>query len=754
MGKTWLVQQLHAEVASWGDVVPLRLSFDEASCPTTLSQSFDAFVQLVESLGELLFAGSGRESLFGEFANELSRAEQERALMSIDADVRVDARRAEVKEDARVGAFDATIDAGGIEELLLGEKFRIVASAFVSRYKRIVKRRSGLVTVDGFDTVAGSALSRWVMSLLAQLPNTLVVIVRSPGVAAPGLAGVTPERKRLEPFSRAEVGELLTCCLPDATVDPRLVKIVHGWSEGHAFSVGLAAKYLTTLPEPEPEAFEAHLARLPEDYTAQRIELALEIVRAPGVAELADEASAIAVTRRFDIDLFTALAAAEALPLTPAESVERLQEAGLVEPAGPGSYRVHSFIREPLVQRLAPAHRRQLHRRAADHYYSLLTTDEPDLHDSARPYDNWYRYEKPAWQAQLREWLYHNRAAAATEGEHREVRLQFARVFFDAFWWWGCYLPFPFCPDLLADWRRMREDDDDWVDDLALLLDAYPPGHRKHGAGRWADVRAALLGVRGSCGLDGDADALEEPDERHTRGLIDNFLAHSVRYREMSGEAERARGYEQALAYYEEAARLFEREAETWELAWTLFETAELHADQGELDRARASWRDAVALAVDEDDWELTANLHRLVADLRWKEGSAAEAFDAHGRAVLHAYLFQCKTPSRRPDAYTVTFYVEQLERVFERLTTLKRAALEDAVARLAAPFGFAPPAVADVAAALTTDEHARLAGLVFPAAPDDDQLMEVRSSFTRGIHLLAEDLGADPARDLEQVEP
>jgi hypothetical protein len=159
-------------------------------------------------------------------------------------------------------------------------------------------------------------------------------------------------------------------------------------------------------------------------------------------------------------------------------------------------------------------------------------------------------------------------------------------------------------------------------------------------------------------------------------------------------------------------------------------------------------------VALGEDDWELKANLHRLVADIRWQEGTAAESFDAHGLAVLHAYLFQCKTASRRPDAYTLTFYREQLERVFERLRTVDGAALEDAVERLARPFGRDPVAAADVATALTSGEPERLAGLVFPAAPADDELMEVRSDFTRRVHLLAEDLGPGTARDLEHVEP
>jgi hypothetical protein len=45
-----------------------------------------------------------------------------------------------------------------------------------------------------------------------------------------------------------------------------------------------------------------------------------------------------------------------------------------------------------------------------------------------------------------------------------------------------------------------------------------------------------------------------------------------------------------------------------------------------------------------------------------------------------------------------------------------------------------------------------RLAGLVFPEAPKDDELLEVRSDFTSRVHLLAEELA--PERDLEDIEP
>ena len=37
-------------------------------------------------------------------------------------------------------------------------------------------------------------------------------------------------------------------------------------------------------------------------------------------------------------------------------------------------------------------------------------------------------------------------------------RLEIARLFLDGFWWWGCYVPFPFCEEILADWMSVTGD--------------------------------------------------------------------------------------------------------------------------------------------------------------------------------------------------------------------------------------------------------------------------------------------------------
>ena len=157
-------------------------------------------------------------------------------------------------------------------------------------------------------------------------------------------------------------------------------------------------------------------------------------------------------------------------------------------------------------------------------------------------------------------------------------------------------------------------------------------------------------------------------------------------------------------------------------------------------------------LAPDEEDEELIANLHRLHADILWQAGEQAEAFDSHGRALLHAYFFQCKTPSHRPDTYTVAFYLEQVERAHERLRVLDPGALADAVARLRAPFADSIETPGELAA--VPDDFRELAGTVLPATPAADELLRTGTPLTRRIGMLVEELGDEVEQDLAGLEP
>jgi hypothetical protein len=186
-----------------------------------------------------------------------------------------------------------------------------------------------------------------------------------------------------------------------------------------------------------------------------------------------------------------------------------------------------------------------------------------------------------------------------------------------------------------------------------------PRGHR------------GLLAVRRLCGLPPSAAKLDG-DQRHVGALIQIFLAHTYRYRAAADDAERVRRYGQAAGYYDAAVGLLrQEEGADWGNAWALFERAELHAEHGGA-QAREDWHGSAELVPDLGDDELAANLHRLAADVRWP-GAPSDAFAAHGRAVLHAYLFQARNQGA-PDAYTRDFFCEQVDRAVDRLIAHARA--------------------------------------------------------------------------------
>ena len=734
VGKTEFIKRVASVAKEQHGIEALPLFAQEFSAPTNLADAYNTFVRHVQVLSTRLtdvFGGN-----ISKLQNQIGTIEQK--WVDIEIHNTFDAQNATVGPGGELGVVK--VDTGDTAGGIYSSKARQIAKAFGDHFRPVLKRETVVMTLDGYDEIAGHEMGDWLVCALEALPNTLVVVGRSTVMPAPTVA---PEQTLAAPlglFTRDEVRELLARHVADP--DPALVDALYEWSEGHPGTAAIAARFLGTLEDPQPTTLEERLAGAPEDVERERAKFALEFVETLGGAGLAGVAEASAVPRVFDGELLAAVLGRE----VPKGAIDVLSAAGIVEQAGDsGRFRVHGFIRDPFLRQMNETERKTLHRRAAAHEYALLLEEEPELGQGARPYDAWYRYEQPEWQGRLREWLYHQRRGARTPREAERARLQFVRIFLDAFWWWGCYLDLPFCRDLITDWERARDDDADWLADLRLFLDAYPLGWRKHGEGRWDDVEAALLGIRRAAGIAGDAAALKGDDARHTRGLVDNFLAHAARYGAQPAT-------DRAVDYYHEAEGLFTKGKESWELAWTLFEEAELYADEHAEDRARELWPRAVAAALPQDDQELVTNLHRLAADLRWPTDRDG-AFDAHARAVLHAYLFQSLTPSNRPDAYTVTFYYEQLQRVAERLREVDDAALPGALERLAAPFGNAPDVDA-VRAALATGDGRGLAGTLFPAAPEQAELLQTHSPLTRAIDVFAERMGAAVERDLAGVTP
>ncbi len=478
----------------------------------------------MKELANRLDEWTGRVSRAGQFENELAQIDHDYKLFSINNQLNLPGANI---ERSQVGNIN--VEAGELAGGLYGAKARKVAIEFAKHFRGAFKRKPLLITVDGYDEIAGKYLGAWLLDVLDGLTNTLVILGRTPLADRVLVASKQRVPAPLTLFTRAEVAELLRKHL-QREPDDVLVDAVYAWSEGHPGAAAIAAKYLCAVDEPQAAAIEERLAAAPDDFEKARAELALEFVSTLGGEAFAELARVSAIPRTFDEDLLARLLGKD----VEAQGIDVLCAAGLVEPVDDSleTFRVHGFIREPLQKLTRDSVRKTWHKRAASHAYELLSEEEPELDKGARPYDAWYRYEKPEWQATLRDWLYHQSQAARTDHEKERARLQFARIFFDAFWWWGCYLDFPFCRDLIADWERTRHDDSDWFADLRLFIDSYPPGWRKQGA----PGRRAMSKLRSSPSVANAesrdaAESLSGPDARHTRGLIDNFLAHACRYR-------------------------------------------------------------------------------------------------------------------------------------------------------------------------------------------------------------------------------
>ena len=184
--------------------------------------------------------------------------------------------------------------------------------------------------------------------------------------------------------------------------------------------------------------------------------------------------------------------------------------------------------------------------------------------------------------------------------QQRTTLLELARLFLDGFWWWGNYVHFDFCDQLLADVAHLSEaspDDDNLVNPQATqitsrswpklrflhgalsdMLANYPIRSAKWSAPDWDKVRLALLEVEEACGL-ARMPARPSARQRHISGLLHIFLAHTWRYQAPSS-SDPEDAYQRADAMYIAADRLFEgdqrHEEDSWSRAWIAFERADM----------------------------------------------------------------------------------------------------------------------------------------------------------------------------------
>lgn len=431
---------------------------------------------------------------------------------------------------------------------------------------------------------------------------------------------------------------------------------------------------------------------------------------------------------------------AELITGTSTDALSELANAGLIdevryddehqENGKDRRYSMHRVIAEYIRTKLPTERAQSLNRLAAAHYLARLQSLEQSFQEGDdSSYGAMYRYENPEWQDCQDNWLYY----FSQTGYDSEASLSFLHVWFDGFWWWGCFTDegFDFCDELLLEWenrlslsasapsssaagprleRRVQG-----LDLLHRFKQAYPKETVDRNSGSWPEVAATILALRSLSALDGDAAELQNASARHVRALTDVFLAEAARFGERDIKA--------AEAYYREALGLFRQDDEQWNIAWILFHLADTLGEAGDYAAIPALCAESLALGLDGGDHEVVALDRRLLGDAAFAQGDASAAIEHYALAIEHAYRFQVEP--RDPDDYTLQFYADLAARVADGLLagTEGRPDMAQAVAsglrRRWIDAGVPLTAPADEGALLAGIEGPALVCQLFPEALD-----------------------------------
>ncbi|MGJ7441688.1 hypothetical protein ACR80Q_11590 [Aquipuribacter sp. MA13-6] len=599
--------------------------------------------------------------------------------------------------------------------------------------------RSGtrpVVLFDNFDRVAEQELGVWLLRHVAgdgsdgagrALADSFVVRTRTPPSRTPPDENDTdstrtPVQLEAKNLSANDVRKYLNTINQGPAVEKAISQLVFELTEGHAATLRLVGDLLRgALRQNSAARLLEGLEDTEEERAAELIERVLE---ARDQEWLIDVVRAVAVPRRFDAQLMSTLTPEVDTSSLPKSKplFQTVLSLSCVEPSTDRkAARVSRFVRTSMLTRMRvnfPDELQHLHELAEAHYRTVLKKDQEDSKGVVRSYGDWYLTESPEWQQKQREWLYH--AAHVGESRRKEVVLEAATLFLDAFWWWGMYLHYDFCDRLLADltdlvgraWANRSTGTSglqtDWPEmsllqqGLEVLLHEYPLRSHKSPVARWDQVEGALDSIEAACGLSRRHTQLSD-EETHVSALIHLFRAHAWRFRAVD-PLDASANCETAVRLYEQANELFAggRQDDSWDRAWVDFEMADTlitrvrtagealsAADRRRvmslarraaeeiqaLDPGAEGGRTGAEVRSDDGDGytdhELMSDLHRLRADIAQIDGDAYDAAGWLGRAVRHAYLFHVAGPNTPPDEYTMQFYVDIRARAISLLASL-----------------------------------------------------------------------------------
>lgn len=229
------------------------------------------------------------------------------------------------------------------------------------------------------------------------------------------------------------------------------------------------------------------------------------------------------------------------------------------------------------------------------------------------------------------------------------MRLAFARLFLNAFFWFGFYIHFPFCDEILEEFadpaRQSDPEDREWLFHLSRVYHRYPRRREEDAAAdqAWCEVRTSLAFLLERAEAGQIVTARARADPLQIRGHLNVYLG-------VASQRDPSVADVAVEQHFADAIRAFTARSEEAEVPY-LEKRTQQHLD-----------------------FEIRALLTRLLGNVRRARGDLRGAGDAYARAALHAYVFQIRqeTDDQAPSEYTTRLYADMLARNQRHLAALR----------------------------------------------------------------------------------
>lgn len=373
---------------------------------------------------------------------------------------------------------------------------------------------------------------------------------------------------------------------------------------------------------------------------------------------------------------------------------QALSRLSFIETGKQGLWHIYPEVawgREKNLLEQEPAFVAQVHRSAAMFYGLQMQHEEEESDDGV--WERLHRYEMTNWQERLQTWLRH---LAATP----EAGLEIATRYFDAYFWWGEYIDFPFCDSLInyLQGSTLAERSRKVVELLARFHGTFIPMRRRTADPSWTmDVLVILGQLQDRLAL--HHPGAEDAARWHLRGLLDNYVAEAWSARDWR-HPNALKAYQASAEAFFQAKKLYRQrlnalpanaerklakrlkdpiDLEDWYGSWMCTWMAGLYARLGCAEEAlkTAAFAEKTILRVDPTDIEALGRIHAARGEVHFAQQQWEKARQEYQIYALYALGFLIDEYGIGGDIYTLEFLREMIELVAARTEELEARAPE-----------------------------------------------------------------------------